>query len=141
MNADADADLPLRWGGGIAIAERSRGPDRAAHSLECAGKLDVEPISSGVDHLAAVPGEHRAQEAPVLFQEFKGEILVLLGQRAETDHVGEHDCGQTAFAHGALPMTQVRIVHQLASGWRIPPNHGLAYERCSGAAAPLERAL
>ena len=70
--------------------------DSATSRRQGAGEFHQKGIADGLDLLSLVIGEKRAQHPPMVLQQLQGQTLVLLGQSAVTNNVGEHDGGKPA---------------------------------------------
>jgi hypothetical protein len=68
------------------------------------GELPGELVrgAGGLNLASAVLREDGAHDAPMYLEQFQGECLVSLDQRAEAHHVREHDGGQLAVFGGAF---------------------------------------
>ena len=87
MDADADLDLPWCRLAQVAVVELRLHFNGATHRRQRAGELDEETVADGFDFLSLMLWENRAEQAPMLLQQFQGERLVALRQRAVADHV------------------------------------------------------
>jgi hypothetical protein len=85
-------------------------PDRTAHSIDHARKLDQHAVAGGLDDAAMVLGDLRVEElAAQRFEAFEGGALVDADQPRIRRHIGGQDRRETAgLAHFASPAARRR---------------------------------
>src|SRR6202011_1247317 len=113
VDPDLELDPPVGCDVRVAFGQGTLNFDRALRSFQGAAEFDEEGIADGFDFNAMKRRKDFAEQATMFFQQLQGKLVVALGQRAITNHVGKHDGGELALfgvgAHGSVnPILRIK---------------------------------
>ena len=106
--AQVDADAILDTGGfgfiGFPISHGCLNRHGALDGIEDTGELDEQAVSRALDDMSMVFVDRRVDQfAAVHLLAHDRAFLVKLHEARKADHVGNHNCGETAF-HSCVPV-------------------------------------
>ncbi len=81
IDADAKLDAALHEDGVVAQCHLALQPDRAAHRVDDAGKLDQQPVAGGLDDVAAMLGDFGVRHFAAQRRQGRMRALLILAHQ------------------------------------------------------------